>query len=38
MNKKRATSTIRVFAAVLFAFSFMFFSQVMPLKKVRTFR
>jgi hypothetical protein len=33
MNKKRATSTIRVFAAVLFAFSFMFFSQVTAAEK-----
>ena len=33
MNKKRATSTIRVFAAILFAFSFMFFSQVTAAEK-----
>ena len=33
MNKKKATSTIRVFAAVLFAFSFMFFSQVTAAEK-----
>jgi len=33
MNKKRATSTIRVLAAILFAFSFMFFSQVTAAEK-----
>jgi len=33
MNKKRATLTIRVFAAILFAFSFMFFSQVTAAEK-----
>ncbi len=33
MNKKRATLTIKVFAAMLFAFSFIFFSQVTAAEK-----
>ena len=33
MNKKRAASTIKVLAAVLFVFSFMFFSQAVAAEK-----
>ena len=33
MNRKRATSTIRVLAAILFAFSFIFLSQVAAAEK-----